>query len=148
MPELAISLDSLVLSKDIWGLEDLNPQIERIYLGLSGESIDFGVMEKSDEVMVIPAEFGWSDVGSWSAIPEVMAADDVGNLSINTRENIVVDSSGCLVYGGGKLTALVGIKDLIVVDTPDALLVCGMDRAQDVKKIVEKLEKMNLSEYL
>ena len=148
MPELAGALSRLTFSDDIWELEDLKPQIENIYRGVRGESVDFGVMEKADNVMVIPADFGWSDVGSWSALPEVIAPDQAGNVAIDVREELVLDSGGCLVHGGGKLVALIGVTDLIVVDTPDALLVCHRGRAQDVKKIVEDMEKRGLGDYL
>ncbi|HEY6872507.1 MAG TPA: mannose-1-phosphate guanylyltransferase [Geobacteraceae bacterium] len=148
MPELANALAGLTFSDDIWELEDLKPQIDAIYRGITGESIDFGVMERADNVVVIPASFGWSDVGSWSALPEVLESDQAGNVAIGVREELVLDAGGCLVYGGGKVAALVGVKDLIVVDTPDALLVCHRDRAQEVKKIVAELEKRGLAEYL
>jgi mannose-1-phosphate guanylyltransferase len=148
MPELSAALARLSFSEDVWELDDLNLQIESIYQDIAGESIDFGVMEKADNVVVVPAEFGWSDVGSWGALPEVLEPDPAGNVTINVMEKLAMDAEGCLVYGGGKLTALIGVKDLIVVDTPDALLVCHRDRAQDVKKIVEELEKRGLAEYL
>lgn len=148
MPELSSSLARLTFSEDIWELDDLGPQIEGIYQEIRGESIDFGVMEKADNVVVIPADFGWSDVGSWSALPEVMEPDGAGNVAINVHEDMALDAEGCLVYGGGKVTALIGVKDLIVVDTPDALLVCHRDRAQEVKRVVEELEKRGLAEYL
>jgi mannose-1-phosphate guanylyltransferase len=148
MPELSAGLAGLTFSRDIWELADLRPQIETIYQTISGESIDFGVMEKADNVQVLPAEFGWSDVGSWSALPEVLAPDISGNVAISVREELFLDSEGCLLYGDGKLTALIGVKDLIVVNTPDALLVCHRDRAQDVKQIVAELEKKGLTEYL
>ena len=99
------------------------------YNGVTGESIDVGVMEKSDRVVMIPASFGWSDVGSWSALPEVLEADGAGNVVINTAGQVLTDAEGCLAYGGGKLVALLGVKDLIVVETPDALLVCSRERA-------------------
>jgi mannose-1-phosphate guanylyltransferase len=148
MPDLSGALARLTFSEDIWELEDLTPQVEAIYRNVRAESIDYGVMEKADNVMVIPADFGWSDVGSWSALPEVMKADGSGNVTIGTREKLFLDASGCLVHGGGKLVALIGVSDLIVVDTPDALLVCHRERAQDVKKIVEDLEKKGLGDYL
>lgn len=148
MPELSAALARLIFSEDIWELTDLKPQIEGIYREIAGESIDFGVMEKADNVVVVPADFGWSDVGSWSALPEVMEPDQAGNVAISVRQELALDAADCLVYGGGKLTALIGVKELIVVDTPDALLVCHRDRAQDVKRIVEELEKRGLAEYL
>lgn len=148
MPDLTSSLADLTFSDDIWELEDLNPQIERIYGRITGESIDYGVMEKADNVVVVPATFGWSDLGSWSAIPEVIDNDPKGNAYILTKGEVTIDSGGCLVYSGGKLVGLVGVQDLIVVDTEDALLICSKDRAQDVKGVVGELEKRGLLEYL
>ncbi len=127
----------------------LSPQgLEEFYAGVKSESIDVGVMERSKRVVMLPATFGWSDVGSWSALPEVLAADDQGNVIINSAGEILTDSRGCLAYGGGKLVALLGVSDLIVVDTPDALLVCHRERAQEVKGIVAELQRRQLGEYL
>lgn len=148
MPQLAASLAKLVFSDNIWALNDLKPQIESIYGEIGGESIDFGVMEKADNVQVIPADFGWSDVGSWSAIPEVVDADASGHVVINARDLVSVDAADCLVYGDNRLVALVGVNDLIVVNTADAMLVCAKERAQDVKKVVEELERRGMTEYL
>lgn len=148
MPQLAASLAKLVFSNEIWELNDLKPQIESIYGEIGGESIDFGVMEKADNVQVIPADFGWSDVGSWSAIPEVVDADATGHVVINAKEVVSVDAADCLVYGDNRLVALVGVNDLIVVNTADAMLVCAKERAQDVKKVVEELERRGMTEYL
>jgi mannose-1-phosphate guanylyltransferase len=105
-------------------------------------------MERAAEVKVIPASFGWSDVGSWNALPEVIEPDSDGIVAINSNGLISIDSSGSLVYGGGKLVALIGVTDMIVVDTPDALLVCHQERAQDVKKVVERLQQQGRKEYL
>jgi mannose-1-phosphate guanylyltransferase len=148
MPELSSALAKLTFERDVWEISDLKPQIEEIYAGIKGESIDFGVMEKAEDVQVIPASFGWSDVGSWSALPEVMESDQDGHVVINAQGSVSVGSDGCLAYGGGKMVAFVGVKDLIVVDTPDAVLVCAKSAAQDVKKVVEELEKRGKSEYL
>jgi mannose-1-phosphate guanylyltransferase len=148
MPELALAVNSLVFGEENWGLEALTPQINAIYPSLKSESIDYGVMERATQVKVIPASFGWSDVGSWSALPEVIEADADGIVAIATAGVISIDSADSLVYGNGKMIALVGIENLIVVDTPDALLVCRRERAQEVKKVVEKLQQQGLREYL
>ena len=148
MPDLAAALAGLTFSNDIWELRDFNLQIEAIYRVIKGESIDYGVMEKADNVMVIPAQFGWSDVGSWSALPEVIETDSSGNVIIKTKHEINIDSGGCLVCGDEKLVALIGVNELIVVNTDDALLVCAKDRAQDVKRVVEELEKRGLTAYM
>ncbi len=148
MPNLAASLSRIAFSENVWEMHDLKPQIEAIYAEIAGESIDFGVMEKADNVQVIPADFGWSDVGSWSAIPEVVDADADSHVVINAKEVISVDAADCLVYGDNRLVALVGVTGLIVVNTPDAMIVCPKERAQDVKKVVEELERRGLKEYL
>ncbi len=148
MPALHETLGTLFFSGDIWELADLKPQIEAIYAGIQGESIDYGVMERSDRVEVLPADFGWSDVGSWNALPGLLPEGDDANFTMNETELVSVDSGGCLVNGGGKLVALVGVNDLVVVNTSDALLVCPLDRAQDVKKVVEELERRGLKGLL
>ena len=148
MPELSGALAKLTFDSDMWELSDLKPQITEIYSGIKGESIDFGVMEKAEDVQVIPASFGWSDVGSWSALPEVMEADGDGHVLINAKGSVSVGAEGCLAYGNGKVVAFVGVQDLIVVDTPDALLVCAKSAAQDVKKVVEELERRGANELL
>lgn len=148
MPDLSAALARLAFEEELWELADLKPQIEEIYAGIKGESIDFGVMERATGVQVIPASFGWSDVGSWSALPEVMESDRDGHVVIDARGAVSVGSRGCLAYGSGKMVAFVGVKDLVVVDTPDALMVCAKDAAQDVKKVVEELERRGAEEYL
>uniref|UniRef100_C6E1Q1 mannose-1-phosphate guanylyltransferase n=1 Tax=Geobacter sp. (strain M21) TaxID=443144 RepID=C6E1Q1_GEOSM len=148
MPELSNALAKLSFDSDVWELADLKPQIAEIYGSIKGESIDFGVMEKAESVQVIPASFGWSDVGSWSALPEVMEAGEDGHVVIAAQGSVSVGSNECLAYGNGKMVALVGVRDLIVVDTPDALLVCAKSAAQDVKKVVEELERRGKTELL
>ena len=148
MPELSRALAKLSFERDVWELADLKPQIAEIYGDIKGESIDFGVMEKAQDVQVIAASFGWSDVGSWSALPEVMEADGDGHVVIAAKGSVSVGANGCLAYGSDKMVAFVGVKDLIVVDTPDALLVCDKSAAQDVKKVVEELERRGKTEYL
>ncbi|MBU5614955.1 mannose-1-phosphate guanylyltransferase [Geomonas azotofigens] len=148
MPGLSQALAKLCFESDVWELSDLKPQIAEVYGGITGESIDFGVMEKAQDVQVIAASFGWSDVGSWSALPEVIESDAQGHVLINSAGAVSVGSKGCLAYGNGKVVAFVGVSDLIVVDTPDALLVCSKEAAQDVKKVVEELERQGKQELL
>ena len=134
--------------KDALGTDREEAVIHQVYHGLSPVSIDYGVMEKADNVLLVPGNFGWSDVGSWDALWEVMDKDRNGN-AVNARELfIAVDSGNSLVHSSGKLVALVGVEDLIVVETDDALLVCRKGRSQDVKKIVEILEEKNMRDFL
>jgi mannose-1-phosphate guanylyltransferase len=109
-------------------------------------SIDYALMEQADRVLVAEGDFGWSDVGAWSSLLEIWPKDASGNAAQGRLA--ALDSTGCLVWNPGKLTALVGVRNLIVVDTDDALLVCHADRDQQVKDIVETLKKKRGKERL
>lgn len=148
MPELSAAIGKISFAAADWELSALQPQIDAIYEAIKGESIDYGVMERALSVKVIPASFGWSDVGSWSALPEVIDPDNDGNVAIATAGLISIDSTGSLVYADGKMAALIGVDNLIVVTTDDAILICAQERAQDVKKVVETLQRSGLGEYL
>jgi len=130
------------------GSADEAATVARVYRQLDSISIDYGVMEKADNVFIIPGDFGWSDVGSWDAVQEISPQDDKGNVACRDSQAIFEDSEGSLVYNPGRLTALVGVRDLLIVETKDALLICKRGRSQDVKKIVEKLEAAKLKKYL
>lgn len=120
--------------------------LARIYPRLQAISVDYGIMEHSDKVAMVPASFDWSDVGSWDVAGESWPEDAHGNRS---RDDLVsVDSSGNMVYSGGKLVALVGVDNLVVVDSGDALLVCRKDRSQDVREVVTVLEKTGVKRLL
>ncbi|MBE9572452.1 MAG: cupin domain-containing protein, partial [Proteobacteria bacterium] len=124
----------------IGSLGDLfsNPdRVEEIYEGLTSVSVDYGIMEHSDKVAMIPANVGWSDVGSWAALREINEKDLNGNV---VKGNVLaVDSRNSLLYGQDRLVAALGLEGLVVVDTPDAVLVCREDMSQDVRKIVKQL---------
>lgn len=113
---------------------------------LSSISVDYAVMEKTSGIAVMPARYGWLDVGSWQAVYDVMPKDKSGNILRGPCIN--VDSSDSLVWSGGRLIAAVGVRDLIIVDTPDALLVCARGRDQDVKKVVEQLRNKDQKRYI
>ena len=120
--------------------------VRSLFSRLPPVSIDYGVMEKTDRAVVVPADIGWSDVGSWTALEEVTEKDASGNIISGNVINI--DSVDSVIYAEKRLVATMGLKDTIVVDTPDATLVCSRDRAQDVKKVVEELKKRNAEEHL
>jgi mannose-1-phosphate guanylyltransferase len=148
LPDLSGMLSRLTFTGDVWELSDLDSQIEALYGSIASVSVDYGIMEKSSRVQVIPAEMGWSDVGSWSSLPEVIEPDAAGTVCVNTREHVSLDSAGNLIFADDKVVATVGVNNLIIVSTPDALLVCHRDRAQDVKKVVEELVKRCSSKVL
>ncbi len=128
------------------GTEREEQVVGDIYAGLKGVSIDYGVMEKAEDVLVIPGDFDWSDLGSWDALLDVSGKDENGNAV--RGEFIGIDAGDCLVHSPKKLVALVGVRDLLVVETDDALLICRRGRSQDVRKVVEILETKGLKEYL
>jgi mannose-1-phosphate guanylyltransferase/mannose-6-phosphate isomerase len=101
-------------------------------------SIDYAVMEKAERVAVVPGRFDWSDIGSWHALSELVAADAAGNRV--QGEAVLVDSQDCYVRSEDRLVATVGVHNLLVVDTPDALLIADRSRAQDVKSVVQRLK--------
>ena len=141
LPALTTTLAAISFNGDVWELSDLENQITAAYHDVESVSIDYGVMEKSTRVQVVPVEMGWSDVGSWSALPEVVAPDASGTVCINAAAHVAIDSSDCLIYVDKRVVATIGVHGLVVVSTPDALLVCDRERAQDVKRVVEELTR-------
>ena len=120
--------------------------IAEVYPAIPSISIDYGIMEKSRDVKVISAEFGWNDVGSWDNLGVLYDADENGNILAGNQLNI--DTKNCISYSKKRLIATVGVEDLIIVETDDAILVCDKARAQDVKKVVDRLKEEGREEYL
>ncbi len=151
LAEIAAQLPALHEFLERWdraaGEGTAEAMVEREYHALSSISIDHGVMEKAREVAVVPADFGWDDVGSWSAAWTLADKDARGNTL--PADAIAIDAEGCYVQcAGGKRVVLLGTRDLVVIDTPDALLIAPRERAQDVRQIVERLELEGDEEYL
>jgi len=136
----------LLQIREALGTESEEAVVREFYTEQKAVSIDYGVMEKAKDVLVIPGSFGWSDLGSWDALWEVSEKDENGNAV--RGEFIGFDAADSLIHGAGKLVALVGVKDLLVVETDDALLICRRGRSQDVRKIVEILERKGPVSYL
>jgi len=109
------------------------------------ESVDYAVMEKTSDAVVVPLEAGWSDIGSWSALWEVNNKDTDGNTV--TADSIMLETTNCLIQGSERLITTIGVDNLVIVDTKDALLVASKDKVQDVKKIVEQLKAEGRSEF-
>jgi mannose-1-phosphate guanylyltransferase len=117
-----------------------------LYGRLPIEVIDRSIMEKTDKLLLVPAAFDWSDIGNWAELGDRVHADAHGN-SVD-GEAVLVDTTGSLVFGDRRLIAAIGVKDLIIVDTEDALLVVPRSRAQDVRKVVEALKRARKTRYL
>lgn len=122
-------------------LDDAFPALQKI-------SIDYAISEHAPKVAVVPAEIGWNDVGSWARLAEVLAdqADKSENVVIG--RHIGVETTGSLIYGAEKIVTTIGLENLIIIDTPDALLVATKDRSEEVKKIVEQLQSEGKHEIL
>ncbi|MCI9038195.1 MAG: NTP transferase domain-containing protein [Oscillospiraceae bacterium] len=120
--------------------------LEREFQGFRAESIDYGVMEKAQDIYILSGAFGWDDVGSWLAVSRIKRSNELGNV---VEGNVVtVDTRDTIIQGGGKLIAAVGLEDMIVVDSEDALLICEKAHAGDIKKVLENLKICNRREYL
>lgn len=109
------------------------------------DSIDYAVMEKSDKVAVVAGSFNWSDIGSWNAICDLVPADEAGNRVLG--EAVLVDVGNTFIQSEGRMVAAIGLDNLLIVDTPDALLVASRERSQDVRKIVQQLKLINHDSY-
>jgi len=120
--------------------------VEMAYGIIRSISIDYGVMEKSDRVFCIPGDFGWSDIGSWDEVYRISGKDTGGNTITGTV--IQKDTKNCFVYSPDKVVATIGIEDLIIVNTNDALLICKRGQSQEVKEIADYLKRKQMNEYL
>jgi len=120
--------------------------LERVWPQVENQTIDYGIMEHADDVAVIPVDIGWSDVGDWTALSELLPADEEGNVVVG--QHVGLDTRDCLIHSSDRLVATIGLAGMIVVDTEDALLVCPRDRAQEVRDLVRKLKESGREECL
>ncbi len=135
----------------VWGEVRQDEVLKELWQGLKNETVDYGIMEKAEHVAVLPAGgLGWSDVGSWESLFEVLLPDMNGNVAANNSEHLAHETNNTLVYGSSseRLIATIGVDDMIIVDTDDILLVCKSDQSQKVRDIVEHLRKHRQEKYL
>ncbi len=138
--------DGLMKLDAVLGIEKFNSTLELVYGLIRGISIDYGVMEKAQNVLVIKGDFGWSDVGSWDEVYRLSPKDEMGN-SV-TGKVFLKDTNNSLVYSNDKLVATIGVDDIIVINTEDAVLICRKGKSQEVKEIVDHLKRRQMNEYL
>jgi mannose-1-phosphate guanylyltransferase len=144
MPELHAALTELMAAI---GTKQYEAKLSKLFPKMPATSIDYGVAERAPNMAVVPGSFGWSDVGSFNALPEVRALDEHGNVA--EGEVMAIDCKDCVVLGGERLVAVVGMNDVVVVDAGDAVLVLPKAKSQDVRKVVEQLKtRKKLSRYL
>ena len=143
-PELFEQISSITDNIDSPDMDDC---ILDVYTKIKPVSIDYGVMEAATSVHVIEADFGWNDVGSWEAVYNLSDKDSENN-AIEAPEKILLESKNNYIYSNKKMIATVGIEDLVIVDTEDALLICKKDISQKVKDLVDALRKNGMENYL
>jgi mannose-1-phosphate guanylyltransferase len=115
------------------------PTLNRIWPQVAEQTIDYGVMEHAQDAVVVPINIGWTDVGSWSSLTELLPRDENGNNFMG--DHVAIDTHNCLVIGEERFIATIGVKELVIVDTADALLICSKEREQDVRAVVRQLTK-------
>ena len=143
LPEMYKQLEAI---ERAIGTEQEEAAVNEAFGAMQSISIDYGVMEKAENVYVLPSSFGWDDVGSWLAVGRINPGNEAGN--VIRGDVVTISSTRCIVEGGEKLIAMVGLEDTIIVDTKDALLVCAKDHAAEIRKVLETLKAVNRTELL
>lgn len=142
MPALAKVLERIKFASGVLNEDEI---INSEYRNIQKISIDYGIMEQADNVLVIPASFGWDDVGSWGVLESMLQSDYSGNTIKGIH--VGMDTSGCIIDSENKLVATIGVKDLIIVNTPDVVLICHKNRDQDVKELVKLVKNQELRRF-
>jgi mannose-1-phosphate guanylyltransferase len=136
LPELSRGLDIIA---DSYQFDYEVKAIKDIYEKLPRVSIDYGIMEKCRQVLAIPADFGWDDIGSWEVLSRYLDADSKGNVLVG--KGVLVDTENCLIYAPHKLIATLGVEDLLIAECGDNLLICKKNKSQQIKEVVKALKE-------
>lgn len=131
--------------------QDFHAALPEIYKQMESISIDYAISEKADNLVLIPGDFGWNDVGDWKVVYDLGKKDLSGNVTIGDEKEakiLAINAHRNLVHTDGRLVALSGLDNMIIIDTPEILMICPKDKSQDVKKLVERLQEENKKEYL
>ncbi|MES2775123.1 MAG: mannose-1-phosphate guanylyltransferase [Bacteroidota bacterium] len=145
LPEIA---EIFATEKDNFNTETEQEAIERIYPQCVNISIDYGIMEKADNVYIIPSSFGWSDLGTWNSAYENMDKDSYGN-AVNGKQVMVIDATQNMVHTDEKkLVVLQGLDDFIIVDTKDVLLICKREKEQEIKEFTAEIKRNKGEKFL
>ncbi len=147
MPGLSSTVERI---SDAWNTPQQDETLHALWPGIKSQTIDYGIMEKAARVAVLPAGgLGWSDVGSWDSLFEVLFPDSDGNVSVNAQ-HLMLDTNNTLIYGSSndRLIVTIGLDDTVIVDAGDVLMICKTDQSQKVRDVVEHLKKYNQETYL
>ncbi|MEP6896061.1 MAG: sugar phosphate nucleotidyltransferase [Chloroflexota bacterium] len=148
MPDLFQAVNKIASA---WNTPEQNEVVRNEWNGLKSQTIDYGIMERAERVAVLPAGgLGWSDVGAWDSLFEVLLPDMNGNVATNIQRHLALDTHNTLVYAAGdeRLIVTIGLDDMVVVDAGDVLMICKTDQSQKVRDVVEHLKKHNQEKYL
>ena len=132
--------------KEAMQTSDEQTVVQELYPKIPKISIDYGIMERTEGVLMVEGDFGWNDIGSWDALPAIREADEYGN--ILHGNHVIINSKNCVCYTNDKLIAAVGVEDLVIVESDGAILVCKKENSQETKLVVEKLTELGEKEYL
>lgn len=149
LPEInggLVRIQSAISSADSVLEEKVQLVIKDEFEKMEGISIDYGILEKSENIYVIPVSFGWDDVGSWLALERLKKADENGN--IKNGDIITIDTEKCIIEGKDKLIAAVGLKDTVIIEEDDAILICSKEKVADIRRVVYTLKDDGRSELL
>ncbi len=149
VPETAKSMEEIDSLEQSANNAEAKAKVKELFSKIEDEQFEFSVIEKLDpkKILVLPADLGWSDIGNWGTLHDVLT-ENYDSSMISKGYHIDVGSEGCLVYGGEKMIATIGLEDVVVVDTDDAILIANKHKAQDVKKLLEKLKDQGKHLYL
>jgi mannose-1-phosphate guanylyltransferase len=136
LPELH---ETLLIISEAWEQPERDAVLREYWPRIADVTIDNGIMEHAERVAVVPASFGWTDLGDWHSLAELMADEQQDNVVLRGT-HLAEDTQSTLVFGNERLVATLGVENLVIVDTDDVLLVCSRSRAQDVRKIVQRLK--------
>lgn len=131
---------------DAYRAGNMEEVLSKVFPTFPSISIDYGIMERSENIYTIPGSFGWDDVGSWLALERIKKSNEYGN--IVGGNVITIDTNDCIIQAENKLIATIGLEDLIIVDSEDAILICEKGSTADIKKVLENLRICNRNEYL
>ncbi len=147
MPDFYVKLAEL---QAVLGTNGYRPTLERVWPQVTKQAIDYGVMEGAEDVVVIPVDIGWSDIGSWGSLADLLARmeneDSEGNVVVG--QHVGIDTRSSMVFGEDRLIATIGVENMVIVDAGDAILVCPIEREQEVRDLVRRLEQEELNQYL
>jgi mannose-1-phosphate guanylyltransferase len=143
---MPVLYEALVEIESSLGTPEAAETLHKVWQRIPNETIDYGIMEKAEQIAVMPVEIGWNDVGSWAAVYDVLPHDEQGNAVVG--RHISPDTGRSLIFSPNRLVATIGLQDMVIVDTGDVLLICPRSRTQDVKQLVEMIRAQGLEGHL